>query len=122
VGLFAALLRPDLGLEFGNPRTVKEISRFLTIIDAWLGKSAFLAGDSVTLADLAAYEEIGQTGGVASKIQLGLGDLSAYRHIERWLGVMAALPGHDKAHAGFDKLRGFVAKKMSKMNKTAAKL
>ena len=115
-------MRPDLGLDFGNDRTVKEIGKFLRIIETWLSESPFLAGDGATLADLAAYEEIAQIGGRSSPIQLGLGDLSAYPSIERWVGRMAALPGHDKAHAGFVQLRGYVNKALGKKNKTMAKL
>ena len=61
-GLVAPKIRKDLNI----PETVQAaaqatLTRALQAIETgWLGKSAFLAGDAVTIADFAAYVEIGQ--------------------------------------------------------------
>ena len=59
-----------------------------------LGRSAFLAGDMVTLADISAYEELGQNQPKFANCE----DYSSYPNIRRWLEAMALFPAHDVAH------------------------
>ncbi len=68
----------------------------LRIVDGMLAGSGFLAGgDRVTIADLFAYEELGQNRPKYANCT----DYSAYPHIERWFAEMEGLPYHDEAHA-----------------------
>jgi len=85
--------------------------------------SPHIAGPTLTLADIAAYEEIGQLASPnACRIGLGLADLSSYPDIEAWLARIGSLPHHDSAHEGFSTLKHVVEKKFKKQNLTAAKL
>lgn len=67
----------------------------LEIINGMLTASAFLAADRPTLADIAAYEELGQNQAKYANCS----DFSDYPAIERWLVAMGELPMHDAAHA-----------------------
>tara|TARA_Y100001934_G_scaffold259782_1_gene331387 strand:+ start:2767 stop:3537 length:771 start_codon:yes stop_codon:yes gene_type:complete len=78
------------GLE--NGRAVRRQS--LGIIEGMLGRSAFLAGDSATLADISAYEELGQNQPKFANCE----DYSEYPNIRRWFTAMEELPGHDDVH------------------------
>jgi hypothetical protein len=53
-----------------------------------------LCGDSVTLADLAAYVEIGQLQPQFTNVF----DFSPYRNVQRWLIRMQQVAGHDAVH------------------------
>ncbi len=59
----------------------------LRLMDAHLGKQAWLAGNSFSLADIClyAYTHVAGEGGF---------DLAAYPHITRWMSVIAAQPAH----------------------------
>ena len=78
------------GLE--NGRAVRRQS--LGIIEGMLGRSAFLAGDSATLADISAYEELGQNQPKFANCE----DYSEYPSIRRWFTAMEELPCHDDVH------------------------
>ncbi len=59
----------------------------LELMDAHLGDHDWFAGEAFTLADIAlyAYTHVAGEGGF---------DLSRYPAVQRWLGRVAALPGH----------------------------
>lgn len=59
----------------------------LALMDAHLGRSAFLVGDALTLADIAlyAYTHVADEGGF---------DLQPYPNVRAWLARVAAEPGH----------------------------
>lgn len=59
----------------------------LALMDAHLGRSAFLVGDALTLADIAlyAYTHVADEGGF---------DLQPYPNVRAWLARVAAVPGH----------------------------
>lgn len=61
--------------------------RALRVMENQLGRSAFLAGDHYTIADISlyAYTHVANEGGF---------DLSAYPAICRWLERVASRPGH----------------------------
>ncbi len=67
----------------------------LEIINGMLTACAFLGGDQPTLADIAAYEELGQN----QPKYANCTDFDGYSAIERWLVAMGELPMHDTAHA-----------------------
>ncbi len=66
----------------------------LRTIETLLERAPFLAGESLTLADLSAYEELGQNQPRFANCT----DYRPYPHIRRWLAEMARLPFHDEAH------------------------
>ncbi len=96
IGLVAPKIRKDLDI----PQAIQSAARtnfeagLLSLEQGWLVRNRFLVGDSVTLADLAAYVEIGQTQAHFTNVF----DISPYPNVQRWLGDMAAIEGHDEVH------------------------
>lgn len=72
------------------------VEQALRIVDGMLASTGFIAGGTqATIADLVAYEELGQN-------QAKYANCSDYRghpHIEAWLEAMEELPHHEVAHA-----------------------
>ena len=66
----------------------------LGIIDGMLQLRPYLAADNPTIADIVAYEEIGQN----QPRYANCLDYSDYGGISSWLVRMASLPFHDEAH------------------------
>lgn len=67
----------------------------LEIVDTMLAQSGFIAGGAhPTLADLSAYEELGQNQARYANCT----DYGAYPRIRVWFGAMERLPHHDEAH------------------------
>lgn len=96
VGLVAPKIRKDLNIPEITQQTARSIfTRALKALDtAWLGQSRYLTGAQVSLADFAAYAEIGQ-------LQPGFThvfDFSAFPNVSRWLNDMKQIDGHDEAH------------------------
>ena len=79
------------GLQ-NNSRVVNDA---LEIIDGMLATSTFIAGPTVTLADISAYEELGQN----QKKYANCTDYKKYSNITRWFIAMEKLPFHGEAHA-----------------------
>ncbi len=72
------------------------VERALHIVEGMLAHSGFLAGGSVpTLADLFAYEELGQNQAQYANCT----DYTASPNIRRWFLELERLPHHDIAHA-----------------------
>ena len=102
VGLVAPKIRKDLNI----PQSVQDaalatLTRALTALDTgWLSGSPYLCGDTLSLADLAAYAEIGQ-------LQPGFTnvfDFAPYANVRRWLDAMKQVPEHDTVHVALEKL------------------
>lgn len=96
VGLVAPKVRKDLNIpEVIQQSSRATFTRALKVLDTgWLASSRFLAGDSLSIADFAAYAEIGQ-------LQAGftnLFDFEPYPNVLRWLAEMRLVKGHDEAH------------------------
>ena len=95
-GLVAPKIRKDLDI----PEVVQESARrtliaALTALDTWWLKGRnFLTGDAVTLADLAAYVEIGQLRPEFTN----LFDFSDFPNVQGWLDRMTAVDCHDEVH------------------------
>ena len=93
---FAPKVRTDLNL----PENLIELSRksFNDSLNAlesnWLKKNKFIIGDDVTLADLAAYVEIGQLRDCFTNLY----DFKDHPNIQRWIQDMTKVEGHDDAH------------------------
>ena len=96
VGLVAPKIRKDLNI----PEAVQEGARrnltaaLKTLESGWLSNHRFLVGDSVSLADLAAYVEIGQLQPQFTNVF----DLSTFPNVSRWLDDMTKVDGHDDVH------------------------
>jgi glutathione S-transferase len=102
IGLVAPKIRKDLDISAAvQASALANFSAALNALEhGWLSKGQFLVGDHVTLADLAAYVEIGQT----QKRFTNVYDFSAFPNIERWLAKMATIEGHDDVHVVLEEL------------------
>ncbi len=96
MGFVAPKIRKDIVLA--EPVRAAAEANFTKGLQAveqgWLARSRFLTGDRVTLADFAAYVEIGQM----RKEFTNVYDFSAFPNVMRWLDDMANIEGHDDVH------------------------
>ena len=96
VGLIAPKMRKDLNI----PQAIQQAAQatvnraLLALETGWLAHSRYLAADHVTIADLAAYVEIGQMQPCFTNVY----DFSPFKKVQRWLDDMRRFPGHDDAH------------------------
>jgi glutathione S-transferase len=96
VGLVAPKIRKDLNI----PETTQQAARAtltnaLNALDTgWLAQSRYLAGAQVTIADFAAYVEIGQL----QPRFTNLFDFEGLPNVRRWLEEMQRIDGHDDVH------------------------
>ena len=79
-------------LPYAIDRYTKEVLRLLDVLDRRLQKSAFLAGDDYSIADMASYPWINPY----TKAPL---DLSPYAALQRWRDEIAARPATARAYA-----------------------
>ena len=79
----------------GAVDSAKLAAQALEIIEGLLSKAPFLAGAGLTLADIAAYEELGQNQAKYANCT----DFTAYPEITDWLERMESVPFHGAAHA-----------------------
>ncbi|MEM1249152.1 MAG: glutathione S-transferase family protein [Acidobacteriota bacterium] len=95
-GLVAPKIRKDLNIpEAMQEAARRTITRALSTLDGgWLATSRFIEGDTVTVADLAAYAEIGQL----QPEFTNLFDFGPYANVQRWLADMHEVPHHDDVH------------------------
>lgn len=96
IGMVAPRIRKDLNFpEVIQKGAVANFTRAVrTLETGWLARSRFLTGDAPTLADFAAYVEIGQL----QPCFTNLFDFSPYPNVSRWLAEMQQVKGHDEAH------------------------
>jgi glutathione S-transferase len=96
VGYFAPMARPDLGLTEDVINMSKRLfsSGLRALETQWLEKNSFITGDEVTIADIAAYVEVGQ---LQSQFT-NLFDFEPFPNVTRWLNAMTQLKGHDDSH------------------------
>lgn len=95
-GLVAPRIRKDLDIPEATQRAAQStLTRALEALESgWLANSQYLAGDSVTIADMAAYVEIGQLQPQFTNVY----NFDAFGNVRRWLGDMAQVDGHDDVH------------------------
>ena len=102
IGLIAPRVRKDLDI----PQAIRQaaqvtVTRALHALDeGWLANSRYLAGENVTIADFAAYVEIGQLQPGFTNVY----DFSPFSNVQRWLDDMRQLPGHDDVHIALTEL------------------
>lgn len=82
----AARLITLFGASFDVAEVTARAERVLTTIDAELAHSAFITGETVTIADVALYSYI-------AAAPEGNIDLAPYRNVLAWLARIEALPG-----------------------------
>ena len=101
-GLIAPKIRKDLNIpEAVQASAKRNLMGALSALDTgWLAGNRFLVSDSVTLADLAAYVEIGQLQPQFTNVF----DMSGYPNVQRWLKDMTTIDYHDEVHAVLAKL------------------
>ena len=78
----------------GMENNAQIVDQALQIIEGMLGVRDYIAGDHPTLADIAAYEELGQNQAKYANCT----DFEPYPNIRRWLVDMGKLPMHEEAH------------------------
>ena len=102
LGLVAPKIRKDLDIpeiiQEGARRTVTNALR--TLEDYFLADNRFLIGDALTLADFAAYSELGQAQPQFTNVY----DLSAFPNVQRWMGEMTKVPYHDEVHVALSEM------------------
>eukprot|EP00035_Acanthoeca_spectabilis_P002594 m.88500 g.88500 ORF g.88500 m.88500 type:complete len:221 (-) comp11652_c0_seq1:997-1659(-) len=108
VGLFAPIIRPDLGLapnKSVGPRVLGALEGFLG------ADTTFLAGSSPTLADLVVYGDVGQ----CQSKYCGLADFEPYPNVRRWMANVESLPHFSENHKAVVQLGGVFRKMKAKM-------
>ncbi|MEM8766859.1 MAG: glutathione S-transferase family protein [Pseudomonadota bacterium] len=95
-GLVAPKIRKDLNIPEAMQQAAQAtLTRALKAMETgWLANGAFLAGDSPTIADLAAYVEIGQLQPEFTNVY----DFEPFPKVRRWLEACKAIDGHDTVH------------------------
>ncbi len=85
-GPAAARLVTVFGAKYNAEELIARAHGLLTVMERELGKRTFLAGDSATIADIAAYSYIAH----APEGNVSLAD---YPNVRAWLARIEALPG-----------------------------
>jgi glutathione S-transferase len=95
-GLVAPRIRKDLDIP--QARQSAALAMFTAALGAldsgWLATSRYIAGEDVTLADFAAYVEIGQLRPEFANIY----DFAPFPNVTRWMDDMSRVDGHDDVH------------------------
>lgn len=96
VGLVAPKIRKDLNIPESFQHSAKAtLTAALRALDTgWLANRDYLAGDHWSIADIAAYVEIGQ-------LKPGFTNVYSFEdfpNVERWLNRMSDVDGHDDVH------------------------
>lgn len=96
LGLVAPKIRKDLDIPEATQNAAKAtLSNALNALEnGWLAASPFITGDQLTIADFAAYVELGQ-------LQPGftnVWDFSPHPKVQAWLERMKQIDGHDDVH------------------------
>ncbi len=96
VGLVAPRIRKDLDISEAMQLSARNtLTRALHALDSgWLAQSRYLTGEQLTLADFAAYVEIGQL----QPAYTNLYDFAPFPNVQRWLDEMKKVRGHDDVH------------------------
>lgn len=96
IGLVAPKIRKDLDIPQATQQAARAtLGHALHVLDTgWLAQSRFLAGDAPTLADFAAYVEIGQL----QPCFTNLYDFTPFPNVQRWLEDMKGVDCHDDVH------------------------
>ena len=96
VGLVAPKIRKDLDIpEVVQKSAQATLKNALKSLEAgWLAQSNYLTGDALTIADFAAYVEVGQLQPEFTNVF----DMSGFPKVQGWLERMKQADGHDDVH------------------------
>ena len=96
IGLVAPKIRKDLDIpEATQKAALATLTNALNALETgWLAESRFLTGGALSIADFAAYVEIGQLRPEFTNVF----DFSAYPRVSQWLNTMKDIDGHDTVH------------------------
>lgn len=96
IGLVAPKIRKDLNIPEAMQQAARAtLTNALKALDTgWLEGNTYLTGDALTLADFAAYVEIGQLQPGFTNVY----DFSPFANVQRWLQTMQQVDGHDAVH------------------------
>ncbi len=96
VGLVAPKIRKDLNIPQAMQQAAQAtLTKALGALETgWLANNAYLAGDQVSLADFAAYVEIGQLQPGFTNVY----DFTPFPNVQRWMHSMKQINGHDQVH------------------------
>ena len=96
MGLVAPKIRKDLNIPEATQAAARVTltSALNGMENGWLASSQYLAGDDLSLADFAAYVEIGQLQPGFTNVY----DFSPFPNVRRWLEDMKQITGHDDVH------------------------
>lgn len=102
LGIFAPNVRKDLNFQEAIIDMANAMFRrsLKSLESGWLAESQFLTGEQMTLADMAAYADIGQLQPQFSNLH----DFEPFPNVRRWLHTMAQVEGHDVAHVALTEL------------------
>lgn len=96
IGFVAPKIRKDIDLA--DSVLAMAQANFTQALEAleqgWLNEGRYLVGDELTLADIAAYVEIGQMRPGFTNVF----DFGDYPRVQRWLETMSQVEGHDDVH------------------------
>lgn len=79
----------------GLSNNAEVVKNTLEIVNGMLATTTYIAGPDVTIADICAYEELGQNQAKYANCI----DYEPYPNIRRWFLAMEKLPFHEEAHA-----------------------
>jgi glutathione S-transferase len=96
VGLVAPKIRKDLHISEATQQAARAtLTNALHALESgWLAESHYLTGAQLTLADFAAYVEIGQLQPGFTNVY----DFAPFPNVRRWLEQMKQVEGHDDVH------------------------
>ena len=113
LGLFAPIMRPDIKFtESQIKASTKAVEKVLSFIEAKLKtrRNWLCTDSSPSIADLAAYCEIGQ----CQKMYCNLIDFSPYPNVRRWMSKCETIPGYESAHAMLKAMSPRIRKRVQK--------
>ncbi len=96
IGLVAPKIRKDLNIpEDVQQSALNTLTNALQVLESgWLADRKYLTSDSYTIADFAAYVEIGQLQSGFTNVF----DFAPFPRVQRWLNDMKQIDGHDDVH------------------------
>lgn len=102
LGMVAPKIRKDLDIPEATQQAARStLTNALRALDGgWLAQSEYLMGSELTLADFAAYVEIGQLQPEFTNVY----DFEPFPNVRRWLDTMKQVDGHDTVHVALAEL------------------
>jgi len=102
LGLVAPKIRKDLDIPEATQLAARAtLTNALRSLDTgWLASANYITGDTLTIADFAAYVELGQLQPQFTNVY----DFSPFPRVQAWLARMQQIDGHDDVHVVLQEL------------------